>query len=614
MMPLHFSATRKEKFDRCKRLWWLTEIKNIKEPDRGYFTFGTALHAVIERYLKADETEQSLDLYPEGWDKEITKGESALIKELIQKAIDQGIIARLPGQLVEYKFTEELIPGEVFFTSTIDLLTEEGIEDHKTTKAMKWAKSPEALRKNGQLLMYAMKYLDRKHERGEPFPTKIRLTHNVFCKDPNDKRVRQTVAYVTPQEVIDYWQTVLSETIPEMLLVREAKTWDNIPPPENTSEACNAYGGCTFRGLCGGHESFETLTRRLAPKPPPTPTKKDTPFMSLMDRIKQGQPNQPNQPNRPLSINPVLPSKAQAIEVRAMRASTIGQPPPKPPPPESDREAPPWAIGSCQACDGVGFNSKGSPCRICDNSRAQAKGIQSDMFALSTTKEGEITWKPKKEWLIQLQQLGYEEVGEGSYDATGDEDVEVEYDEDQPDAVQAPEPAAPLLAPRRGPGRPKKPTPAPEIEEEEADPEPVPVPDEDEEAEEDFRLSEPEPKRGRGRPRKPEVLGTIERSAFIMFMGCRRQAGMSNPISMEEIVQKIGQELADELKIPTMYDMDVWKRRDALGSAAKEVARRMGGKTVIVEMITRENQGLVEGLMARAKDVFVADGFFTRIA
>lgn len=619
---LVFSATRKEKFDRCNRLWWLTEggPATIDEPQSPHLTFGTVLHAVIERWLKAPLLGiGDAALYPDGWasvpnrdgtSSTLALGEQALIKELFQKAVDEGVIARLPGQVIEHNFVRKVTEG-VYIDSTVDLLTLEGIVDHKTTKAMKWAKSADALKTNAQMLVYAVEFLELKRERGEPFPEKILLQHNVFCKDPNDKRIRVTKAYVTPKEVLAFWHTVITETVPAMKLVTKVRNWYEVPGPENPSVACNAYGGCFARGLCSRRETIEQLTSRL--KPQPTQPTEGVRTMSLLDTLRAKNPAAaaqaaPVAARVPIPLNPSqLPSKEQAVSAKAIVKTNIGAPPEAPTPP-------PWAVGSCTACEGSGFNTKGNPCRICDQTRSLHKGITSGMFDLTTDEQGTISWRAKTSAEATLAALGYVEQGDGEHDATGDDEVAV--------AVREPAPApAPAAAPvKRGPGRPRKdgstpPAAAPA-------PTPGPVDEPPESIEELVEEEQPPVRRGPGRPPKgeerslPASISGVAPDAFVMYLGCRclsrNQDNEFPEVQMEELVALFGTSIAKSVKMASFYELDVWKRRDALAAAAPQVGTRCAGRVIMVNQITQENQGLVEALMARAAEVFVADGFFAK--
>lgn len=574
-------------------------MKNpVKEPDKGFLTFGTVLHSVIERWLKAPVlgiTDEQL--YPKGWmttkdGQAISTGEGALIRELITKAIDEGIIARLPGQMVEHNFVRQ-IDKNVYINSTIDLIDLEGVVDHKTTKAMKWAKSPAALRTNGQLLTYAKEWLTLKRERGEPVPAQIKLQHNVFCKDPDDKRVRRTIAHVTPEEVETNWQRTIGDTIPKMLLVKDATEWHHVagPGPDGgMGSACNDYGGCFARSLCSKRVTFE----RFINPPQSLNTTQQGDQMSILDTLKKKAAEQGSAPpaaapaatRAPVVIAATaLPPKEIAVAAQVLRTTAGGAVPP----PAPERQTPPWAIGSCVACGGSGFNTMGNPCRICDDMRRKARGITSSYFALTPQKDGTISWTPHAEHVDALRSLGYKGPLEGAHDATGEAEVKVteraaaapveEAEQEVEQETEQDEEPAPLVPPptthRRGPGRPRK-----------------------------------------GEERASQAVAQVKLppEGFVLFLGCRLMEGNINPLYMEQIIATVGPEIADALKLGTFFELDVWKRQDVLASNAEGIAKRCLGHSVMVNQLTQENKRLIEALAARAKSVFVADGFYSRPA
>ena len=197
------SPTQFEEAELCVRKWWLHRVRGLQVPTAtGSQVFGTVLHSVIERYLSADEIgtvpcstchgsnfygddvcsaceghgRVPVDLYPPGWtnatnrwgksDGTITPAEGDVIQRLVGQAIESGVIERLPDRLLEHEIKIPLVTlpcgpcqgagcekcegtgkgTQVNFTGFSDYLTPEGVQDHKSTSSMKWAKSPEALR------------------------------------------------------------------------------------------------------------------------------------------------------------------------------------------------------------------------------------------------------------------------------------------------------------------------------------------------------------------------------------------------------------------------------------------------------------------------------------
>ena len=112
------SPTQLSAADSCLRKWWFTWGKKLPGIEKDYFTFGTVLHGVIERFMSADElgrdraTGNPIDLYPPGWDSTPKRGggvntvsimEADLIRRMMDKAISTGIIVRDPNALIEFE-------------------------------------------------------------------------------------------------------------------------------------------------------------------------------------------------------------------------------------------------------------------------------------------------------------------------------------------------------------------------------------------------------------------------------------------------------------------------------------------------------------------------------
>ena len=241
------------KFDKVRRM-------PAGPPSYG-MVFGNVLHACLERYLEADDSGrgpdgQPVDVFPPGWFVDesgvhITPEDQELIPKLIDEAITEGMLDRLPGRKIEEKFTGILNQGEgpfgrhVFVTGKIDVSLPDRIVDHKGTKKMRYALSPERLGNDLQMLLYAK------------VKGVTRLQHNVF--DRTEGRLRKTVVDVTPERVEEQWQEC-KELGGEMLSLAEAghhdQDWRAVPGAlDRDPEICAEYGGCRFLSICQGYES-----------------------------------------------------------------------------------------------------------------------------------------------------------------------------------------------------------------------------------------------------------------------------------------------------------------------------------------------------------------------
>lgn len=301
------SASQQETFELCARKWWLDNVRGLKVPMKDSNIFGTVLHAVVQRYLEADDlgmdikTGRPVDLYPPGWhiawdkykgcqDGEITPAEQDAVKRLVEAAITEGILQRMPGRSVEHEFRDTItelacVPCEgkglvngkkcetcggdgkgthIQIVGFIDLLFRDEIQDHKTSKSAKWFKSANALTKNTQMLIYAKVAIETARKRGEPIPSHVTLRHNQYCKDLTDLRVRKTETKVPVADIERKWSEIVNNAMWMDYYRRTVNHWHEIPDPRDKN-ACNAYGGCAFAWICTGREDENGYQNRLAP-------------------------------------------------------------------------------------------------------------------------------------------------------------------------------------------------------------------------------------------------------------------------------------------------------------------------------------------------------------
>lgn len=360
MKDLWTSASQLETHGLCSRKWWFGYVKRLPTLPKTHFAFGTILHEVCERYLKADylgcdASGNPVDLYPEGWqvndDYELTPVEQSLVKSLVDRAIEEGILVRQGGE-VEAEIKRKMADG-IMYVGKIDHLCPDGIEDHKTTRSTRWALSPQALAKNKQVLLYAREWLERKRETGESIPEKVRLQHNVFIKDPEAPQVRKTVAYVEPADIDNAWNNAIDQA-KQMVLDRQVENWTEFSDPE--AGACMKYGGCEFRSICGRRESMERYVSRLES------VKNRTPQPSFFEKVQSRQA--PSNENK-MALKKRIAERARPfvqINTPVDPADADGDSAEEP-----SLKLPPWAFAGCVVCSKTtpGFNSSGKFCRAC---------------------------------------------------------------------------------------------------------------------------------------------------------------------------------------------------------------------------------------------------------
>lgn len=661
---LILSASQFETWELCKRKWWLEKIRRLNVIQKSSFTFGTVLHAVIERWMQADERGygkdgKPVDLYPEGWiydggeavygddyanikdlvathpdmtddvinavlpkmkkalvsteeekrivedwlaeygldrldeptkdtDKDdkrlykqvqslrkvmddgacITPDEQAIIQRLIEAAEENGTLVRLPGRRTEEEFRRSILISEegtnVEILGYIDVSYDDRVEDHKSTKSMRWAKTEKSLRENTQVLIYAKQKLLDAEEQGREIPEEILVRHNIFCKDPHNLQVKHVEVVLTREEIDTKWAELL-EHAQEMSFVRDSvEAYHEIPEPLNTSNSCNAYGGCPFLSICSGKESVEGYTKRvdfaismsnMADRPTQVTVKGNTMSSAFASKLAAKKAaNAGTKPPAEPAEQPEEPAPQQAEQPK--QEAPVEKPAAQP-----TGEAPPWCNPECKACkDTPGFNSKGLPCRICDALASKNSRPPSSSFDIETV-DGKQVWTEK---------------GTGDTGTSSTKSSEAEITQSQASS------------------------PAPEKAQPKNDPDPV---DEDTDSDTDTDgQSAAEAvldNRGTGgRPKKGFILCVNTTPVF----GGQRKGSGRHILRLEPIFEDLKKELAAACGRNSFYDIDVWDRRAKLAEAAPVLAEQFGTDIVTVMGYGGKNdlQALVDALRPHA--------------
>jgi len=264
---LYVSASQLSTWRLCNRKWWLEKMACAVTEDKGYFTFGTVLHAVLERWLRADDrgvdpgTGEPVELYPEDWHKAEDSGvpvslaEQLLIKKLVTKAIDEGIVRRLPGREIEAEFSRTLV-DDVGIVGFIDVALPGGVEDHKSIGNFRYALGPEQLQQDPQLLLYLHEGILRLEEAGKPVPDKMFVRHNQFGKDTKRPRVTFAEGWVKPDAARKAWAEAQRDAAVMLEQSRTLTHWTEAPEPPTAGQACRKYGGCDFIDICTGRRTI----------------------------------------------------------------------------------------------------------------------------------------------------------------------------------------------------------------------------------------------------------------------------------------------------------------------------------------------------------------------
>lgn len=747
---LQISASQIETYNLCKRKWWLSRVRKLEEGSTKSQVFGTVVHAVIERYLLADDQgrvpcndcnatgwhrsqqqygpchwcdgagKRPVDLYPEHWqvaknrygktcekckgtkirpttricpdcdgegtrddcytckggghievkepcsycfgtgiesEGKVTPAEEVDVKRLIQAAIENGVLERVPGRKIEQGFNRTVIKTvcpncadqpqmfkegskcpicngngkgtTVQIVGYIDMETNNEVHDHKTTSNMRYAKqakkeSPNWLGKSSQMLIYAKEVTTKCIERGEPVPPIITLRHNVYCAKENI--VRKTIAEVTQEDIQREWSKI-ERTAAHMVELRDnVEEWTDIADPEDASLACNAYGGCPYRSICSHQESADNYENRLeklkqkaytnSVAPTQTPNgEHDMPsFKEIMAQQAAAKAaslgTQAPAPAQAVSINPPAPTPTQTaapvvttapthtvtphtITTTATVVTANGLP----------ANAPPWASPDCSACPsnkgiaGVGFNKNGAPCKICDLKSAKAGRKTSAEFVLELDGKGNCIW---------FEKANPDNAGE-SPAARVAETIKAEVKEVTAAQVAAAEIVQKALD-AQTPTVPVVP-PATEI---------LPLPTE--------ATTPPPPVEKRKRRTKAEMeaeragmtpaqqqaaveadeSGTVE-TGLILAINCAMTKNDGfEVLDLAEVFAHYSADLATTQGAKTFFELDPFKRRDAFAERGAAIAAELGNVIVFCNATTPDVKALVDALRPHAKMVIQA--------
>ena len=265
------SVSQMKTADVCLRMWWFQKRCKLPQDQTTATIFGDVGHAVCERFGLADDrgllNGLPVNIYPDGWmtmcnkyDKTktlytVTPTEAVLIINLINEAILQGMLIRLPGREIEKEIRCEILNvghHKAILRGFIDVNTPRGLHDYKFLKDKKWALSAAKLRKDIQMMGYA-KWRYMTGHTGS-----IWLNHKNFIKDFDNPAVIDREVEVTEFEVQEFFnETILPLTkIMLDLFVRYPITkihlWREVPGAENPRKTCNFHYGkpCPYQLIC----------------------------------------------------------------------------------------------------------------------------------------------------------------------------------------------------------------------------------------------------------------------------------------------------------------------------------------------------------------------------
>lgn len=225
------SVSQLQTAERCLRRWYYEKVEGHREPETPAQARGTALHKEWQRHFVQDDQLGPLALAGI----ELKPGFLFTSEEPTHVITEQG--------LIDARVKVDGVP----LVGYIDIFGRNAVWDIKTTSDKKYAKTPDQLAGNLQMLGYAMHAWETFQHR-EP----ITIAHWYFLTRGKPKSwIVETV--VEPERALNEW----AKATPIMRTIREAASLGPGRADEvacNT-EACDDYRGCFHRSRCSAGSS-----------------------------------------------------------------------------------------------------------------------------------------------------------------------------------------------------------------------------------------------------------------------------------------------------------------------------------------------------------------------
>ena len=588
------SASQFDSFLSCPRKWWFQKV--IRLPDLANqlkFEFGDVLHEACERFLDADDqgrdrdTGEALDLWPEGWNKGLGDFDASLVKRLVEKGIEEGVLRRMPDREIEApigvwngrNFTpRQMVPG-VGVCGYRDVKSPGVVEDHKSVKSRGYCKSQADLLADPQMLLYAAIAIIELAEAGEELPETVLLRHNQFVKNPDDLLVKAVEVDVELDIIQEFWEKTLEPAAADMLrykkTMRDETKWSDIEGPR-AKGACQSYGGCPFARICGRAEHPVAYRARIdrinaiPAEPEPDTITKENNAMGIFNRLDADKKKPA--PAKPVVVpiddvavavieeavaeqEAVIEAAVEAMDadiaavadaVAADEANSAGD----------VTDVPPWASDDCPACKGSGFNKKGKPCAACDRIAEKEGSPRVSSFTSEVNDGGEtVVTRTADDVVVAVAMLQVAEVKK--------------TEKTKPAGDKAKKTAAA----KRNRFAPKEDaTVAPEADAERVETTTTPPPA----VSATIADVKPDADKTVGKGRKGRSA-----TGFVMVYGAVRRSKMKL-LDLNEIFARYAAELAAAQGADSYYRLDRFKRRDMMAASAEEIAETIPSSSLVV--------------------------------
>jgi hypothetical protein len=580
--------------DLCFRKWWFANQRDMPEGKIiAGADFGTAIHGVNERWLLADDQGNGPPLYPEGWNEGLDAADSALVRMLHEKAVELGVLVRRPGRAPEqWMNTPILVDDDVVnLTGKLDVVDLEGFEDHKSTKAKKWAKDEAGLTSDAAMLFYAVEWC-----KNNAAAIECKMRYNYFLKDPSRPETWPVEVRVTRAVVDHFRETQLIPTVRAMVACAKLnlpdEKWSEVEGPKS-ADACRAFGGCPYATICGGIEQPAAyrarVARILSNRTKETPvgifTKPSAPAIvqttiappttigakpSIFAKRNSTPPASP-----PTTPGPAAPATPATAEPSTSPAPAVAVVAPKLSRSEERRietqglvpvpNALPWAYAACRACGGTGMHpTEKRPCKGCRTSNMLKKAATDEDFNISYDAAGNLVWSAK----------------EGTIPATGSVPAiaEVTAPKGQQPVVPTVTDVAAVEPKKRAPRQKKQPEVAPDVKATSV-----------EDVKKQIAATWPKDPDADVAPVPSPV---VEELPFILLCGSgpEKVPAFMKVVSMADVFAE-----ASTL-VPDYWKVNAFERRDTLAALAGDLAARLKGHVVVAPRSGPDQDSLVQAL------------------